>query len=77
MLLQGDVAKLVLEHLLANVEGENNYLGFPYAGYFKKGEHYICFDNTCHSCWVEQTRDKGKAIKWCLKEIESAELYFS
>ena len=76
MILEGDLAELVLKHLLSNYEGEGRYEKFPYAGYFKEGNQYTCFDNTGYSCWVEQTNDVLKAIKWCKNEIDTSELYF-
>jgi hypothetical protein len=65
MLLEKYLAEAVLNYLLKNFEGENRFLAFPYAGYFKQGEKYICFDNKTFCCWVEESKNESMAIKWC------------
>ena len=74
MVLKGSIAKSVLEFLLSNYKGENKNVLFPFAGFYKEGDYFICFDNTTHSCYVEQTKIKSKAIKWCLNKIEAEDL---
>jgi hypothetical protein len=76
MILEGDIAELVLRYLLDNYEGEGRYVRFPHAGYFKEGDKYTCFDNTGFCCFVEQTEDLQKAISWCKNEIDTTDLYF-
>ncbi len=60
MILKGNSAKIILEFLLKNFEGEGKNWNFQYAGYYKDKEYYMCFDNTHGSCYVEQTKSKKK-----------------
>lgn len=75
-ILEGDIAEVVLKHLMSTYSGEGNFDKLTYAGFFKEGDYFTCFDNTSYSCYVEQAITREKAIKWCSKEIDTAELYF-
>jgi len=72
MILRGNSAKIILKFLLENFEGHYPY--FNLSGYYKEGDYYYCFDNSHELCWVEQTKKKKRAIKWCKGEIEAEEL---
>jgi hypothetical protein len=76
MILRGKVAKLILNYLLQHFEGEGNFESFPISGFFKENGYYTCFDNTSYSCFVEQAKTKSLAKRWCMREIESLELYY-
>ena len=76
MTVHGKIAKQILKYLLDNFEGEGNYTPFPISGYFKEGDHFICFDNESYCCFVEQARTKKKAKRWRARKIDTPDLYW-
>lgn len=74
-LVKNKKAKCILKYLLENFTGEGRYDEYPVAGFFKECGRYTCFDDVGYSCFVEQTKSKKKAIKWCLRKIDTDELY--
>ena len=76
-ILTGALAAYVLKHILDDYEKGFRFNTPPITGFFKEGTNYICFDNTSCDCWVEEAETKELALKWCSREIEAEELYFS
>jgi hypothetical protein len=74
-IITADLAEYVLRHILNEfLDKKTRYQTPKVVGYYKEGETFTCFDNTTWDCWVEQTKSREKAIRWCLGEIEVEDL---